>query len=156
MATEMAEVSNRVNFGSWAGRLTCPEKSGQREYPMHFYLFFLSTDTNLFCCLNTPSPRTKVNFLACLAHTQRAAAKRASCLHVWLMLLRVFKSQWLRMANKISSGSSNMSITTKVLPQSGSTASVQLSSFSFSMLKYASNHTLGLFVPIALTSYCEI
>ena len=34
MATEMAEVSNRVNFGSWLGRLTCPEKSGQREYPM--------------------------------------------------------------------------------------------------------------------------
>ena len=34
MATEMAEVSNRVNFGSWVGRLTCPEKSGQREYPM--------------------------------------------------------------------------------------------------------------------------
>ena len=34
MATEMAEVSNRVNFGSWTGRLTCPEKSGQREYPM--------------------------------------------------------------------------------------------------------------------------
>ena len=30
----MAEVSNRVNFGSWVGRLTCPEKSGQREYPM--------------------------------------------------------------------------------------------------------------------------
>ena len=29
---EMAEVSNRVNFGSWAGRLTCPEKSGQREF----------------------------------------------------------------------------------------------------------------------------
>ena len=34
MTTEMAEVSNRVNFGSWVGRLTCPEKSGQREYPM--------------------------------------------------------------------------------------------------------------------------
>ena len=34
MATEMVEVSNRVNFGSWVGRLTCPEKSGQREYPM--------------------------------------------------------------------------------------------------------------------------
>ena len=34
MATEMAEVSNRVNFGSWVGRLTCPEKSGQHEYPM--------------------------------------------------------------------------------------------------------------------------
>ena len=34
MATEMAEVSNQVNFGSWVGRLTCPEKSGQREYPM--------------------------------------------------------------------------------------------------------------------------
>ena len=34
MATEMAEVSNRVNFGSWVGRLTCPEKSGQRKYPM--------------------------------------------------------------------------------------------------------------------------
>ena len=34
MATEMAEVSNQVNFGSWLGRLTCPEKSGQREYPM--------------------------------------------------------------------------------------------------------------------------
>ena len=30
----MAEVSNRVNFGSWTGRLTCPVKSGQREYPM--------------------------------------------------------------------------------------------------------------------------
>ena len=29
MAKEMADVSNRVNFGSWAGRLTCPEKSGQ-------------------------------------------------------------------------------------------------------------------------------
>ena len=29
-----AEVSNRVNFGSWAGRLTCPEKSWQLEYPM--------------------------------------------------------------------------------------------------------------------------
>ena len=34
MATEMAEVSNRVNFGSWLGRLTCPEKSRQREYSM--------------------------------------------------------------------------------------------------------------------------
>ena len=34
MATEMAEVSNRVNFGSWVGRLTCPEKSRQRSYPM--------------------------------------------------------------------------------------------------------------------------
>ena len=36
MATEMAEVSNRVNFRSWAWRLTCPEKSGQRrrQYPM--------------------------------------------------------------------------------------------------------------------------
>ena len=32
MATEMADVSNRVNFGSWVGRLTCAEKSGQREY----------------------------------------------------------------------------------------------------------------------------
>ena len=38
MAMEMAEVRNRVNFGSWAGRLTCPEKSGQREYPMIFIL----------------------------------------------------------------------------------------------------------------------
>ena len=34
MATEMAEVSNLVNFGSKAGCLTCPEKSRQREYPM--------------------------------------------------------------------------------------------------------------------------
>ena len=34
MATEMAEVSNRVNFGGWVGCLTCPEKSGQHEYPM--------------------------------------------------------------------------------------------------------------------------
>ena len=29
MATEMAEVSNRVNFGSKPGCLTCPEKSRQ-------------------------------------------------------------------------------------------------------------------------------
>ena len=30
MATEMTEVSNRVNFGSKPGHLTCPEKSRQR------------------------------------------------------------------------------------------------------------------------------
>ena len=34
MATEMAEVSNRVNFGISAGHLRFPEKSRQREYPM--------------------------------------------------------------------------------------------------------------------------
>ena len=34
MAMEMTKVSNQLNFGSWVGRLTCTEKSGQREYPM--------------------------------------------------------------------------------------------------------------------------
>ena len=34
MTTEMVEVSNRVNFGSKPGRLTCPEKSRKHADPM--------------------------------------------------------------------------------------------------------------------------
>ena len=62
MATEMAEVSNRVNFGSWVGRLTCPEKSGQREYPMISGLV-----------------RKKMYGIQCPENIRPAS----TCLHIW-------------------------------------------------------------------------
>ena len=101
MAMEMAEVSIRVNFGRWAGRLTCPEKSAQREYLMISGLNCLEkkvwnsvpgkyrTGLHLVCSTHLLTPRIGLYTASVVSLKDALIGWRASDCDTPIQLLRI-------------------------------------------------------------------